>query len=562
MLWDEEYEILNHTRGFCRLALLIAWVGLGVSAAEAQEFPSVSERHDCESLLHLDNLTVTYAGVRETTDNEPYCYIKGILPPAIQFHVQLPLPSNWNGRFLKWGDGGKDGDLDFADHRVVEGYAVANSNTGHDNGAEPGSSFGYDNRQAEIDFGYRAVHLTTMAAKTVIRSYYGVAPEYSYFEGCSTGGRQGLMEAQRYPDDLDGIVAGAPANHYQEMNAVRVWLLQRMLRDDGTAALASDRDGDGRFDTIRKLEILADAVSMRCDRIDGVGDGVIDDPPRCDFDPLRDLTEYQCRDGADTEDCFTASQIETIRDFYAGPRDRVGEPIYAGKPIGSELQWANLFIPYSGNNFFPSAVRLGGDHLNYLFYDNDPGVTVSNLLDLSIEPSKTSIPPEWAWWEFDIDDVREGKGDVMKAITDATDPDLSRFLKQRRGKLIVYHGWADALVVPQPTLQYYRDVVAATFDGDTTMARERARLFMVPGMGHCRGGAGPDTWDRLAPLVEWVEQDVAPDALIATHLTDGVVDNERPICAFPEQAVYTGPVGGADQQENWTADNFSCRMVP
>ena len=205
---------------------------------------------------------------------------------------------------------------------------------------------------------------------------------------------------------------------------------------------------------------------------------------------------------------------------------------------------------------------MGGDHLNYLFYDTDPGVTVSNLLDLSIEPSKDSIPPEWAWWEFDIDDVREGKGDVMKAITDATDPDLSRFLKQRRGKLIVYHGWADALGVPQPTLQYYRDVVAVTFDGDTTMARERARLFMVPGMGHCRGGAGPDTWDRLAPLVEWVEQDVAPDALIATHLTDGVVDNERPICAFPEQAVYTGPVGGADQQENWTADNFSCRMVP
>ena len=534
----------------------------GVGAFQAPPIGSVEEITNCERLLQQRNLTITYAGIAETSEGRSYCYVRGLIRSAVHFHVQLPLPDDWNGRLLKWGDGGKDGDLDFADHRVSEGYAVANSNTGHDNGAEPGSSFGYHNRQAEIDFGYRAVHLTTMAAKTIIQNYYGSLPEYSYFEGCSTGGRQGLMEAQRYPDDFDGIVAGAPANHYQEMNAVRVWLLQRMLRDEGTAALAFDGDGDGSFDSIQKLEILADVVSMKCDRLDGVVDGVIDDPSRCNFDPLRDLSMHRCRDGAETEKCFTASQIRTVQDFYSGPRDRTGAPIYAGKPIGSELQWANLFIPYGGNSFFPSAVRLGGDHLNYLFYDNDPGVTVSNLLDLSIEPSKDSMPPEWAWWEFDINDDREGKGDVMKAITDATDPDLSRFLKQRHGKLVIYHGWADALVVPQPTLQYYRDVIAATFNGDTTMAREHTRLFMVPGMGHCRGGAGPDTWDRLAPLVEWVEQDVAPDALIATHLTDGVVDNERPICAFPEQAVYTGPIGGADQQENWTADNFSCRMIP
>lgn len=545
------------------LSLCGAWVStFGAGAFQASALGSVEEITNCEDLLQQRNLTITYAGLAETSKGKSYCYVKGLLLPAVHFHVQLPLPGDWNGRFLKWGDGGKDGDLDFADHRVTEGYAVANSNTGHDNGAEPGSSFGYHNRPAEIDFGYRAVHLTTMAAKTVIRNYYGAAPEYSYFEGCSTGGRQGLMEAQRYPDDFDGIVAGAPANHYQEMNAVRVWLLQRMLRDEGTAALAFDVDGDGRFDSIRKLEILAGVVSMGCDHVDGVVDGVIDDPMRCNFDPTRDLAAYRCRGGVDAEDCFTSSQIQTIRDFHSGPRDRAGEPIYAGKPIGSESQWANLFIPHSRNRFVPSAVRLGGDHLNYLFYDNDPGVTVSDLLDLSIEPSKDSMPPEWAWWEFDINDVRAGKGDVMKAITDATDPVLSRFLKQRNGKLIIYHGWADALVVPQPTLQYYRDVVAATFNGDTKMAREHARLFMVPGMGHCRGGAGPDTWDRLAPLVDWVEQGIGPDALIATHLTDGVVDNERPICAFPERAVYTGPVGGADDSENWTVDNFACRLVP
>ena len=257
------------------------------------------------------------------------------MPPAIQFHVQLPFPSEWNGRFLKWGDGGKDGDLDFADARVTECYAVANSNTGHDNGAEPGSSFAWNNRQAEIDFGYRAVHLTTVAGKTLVGHYYGSAPEYSYFEGCSTGGRQGLMEAQRYPDDFDSIVAGAPANHYQNMNAVRVWLLQRMFRDDFAEALAFDTDGDGRFDSVRKMDMLADAVLARCDRNDGVKDGVIDDPLSCDFDPRRDLAAQRCADDIDADDCFTAAQVQTIRDFHAGPRDSHERPIYAGKPIGS-----------------------------------------------------------------------------------------------------------------------------------------------------------------------------------------------------------------------------------
>ncbi len=548
-------------------ALLAAALDSG-AAARTQGEPVASpqdaaaadaDRAGCEALLHLRNLTITYAGLSESAGGASYCYAKGILPPAIHFHVQLPLPRNWNGRFLKWGDGGKDGDLDFADHRVAEGYAVANSNTGHDNGAEPGSSFAHDNRQAEIDFGYRAVHLTVTAAKTIVRNFYGDEPAYSYFEGCSTGGRQGLMEAQRYPIDFDGIVAGAPANHYQEMNAVRVWLLQRMFRDDFAGALATDTDGDGRLDSVRKLELLADAVVAACDRDDGVADGVIDDPLACGFDPDRDLAAHRCLAGEEGESCFTEAQVRTVRDFHAGPRDRHGQPIYAGKPFGSERQWAGLFIPYAGNRFAPGAVRLGGDHLNYLFYDVDPGVPPADLLDTAATPDRTATPPEWAWWEFDIDDVTDGKGDVMRRITDAVDPDLSRFLLQQDGKLILYHGWADALVVPQPTVAYYRDVVDTTFGGDVRAARERARLFMAPGMNHCRGGVGPDTWDRLRPLVDWVERGTAPDALMATHATDGVVDNERPICAFPERAVYTGPAGGADDPANWVAENFTCR---
>ena len=536
------------------------WLHHGAQAVRgAEQAPAATEeRAGCEALLHVRNLTIFHAGLADA-GGVSYCYVKGILPPAIHFHAQLPLPRNWNGRFLKWGDGGKDGDLDFADHRVAAGYAVANSNTGHDNGAEPGSSFAHDNRQAEIDFGYRAVHLTTAAGKTLVQSYYGAAPEYSYFEGCSTGGRQGLMEAQRYPDDFDGIVAGAPANHYQDMNAVRVWLLQRMFRDDFAGALAFDTDGDGRFDSVRKLEILADAVLAACDGDDGVADGVIDDPLACGFDARRDLAAHRCPGDVDGDACFTTAQIRTVADFHAGPRDSRGRAIYAGKPFGSERQWAGLFVPYTGNGFAPGAVRLGGDHLNYLFYDTDPGVAPSDLLDVATPPDRTATPPEWAWWEFDIDDVTAGQGDVMKGITDAVDPDLSRFLLEQDGKLIVYHGWADALVVPQPTVEYYRDVVDTTFGGDVAATRERARLFMAPGMNHCRGGPGPDTWDRLAPLVDWVERGVAPDALVATHATGGVVDNERPICAFPERAVYTGPAGGADDPANWVAENFTCR---
>ena len=536
------------------LFALMVWSQSGQPAAQTAAVTE-SERSNCEALLQTRNLTITYAGVATTRDRTTYCYVKGILPPAIKFHAQLPLPARWNGRFLKWGDGGKDGDLDFADHRVAEGYAVANSNTGHDNGAEPGSSFAYDNRQAEIDFGYRAVHLTSVAAKTLVRRYYGRPPEYSYFEGCSTGGRQGLMEAQRYPDDFDGIVAGAPANHYQDMNAVRVWLLQRMFRDDFAAALAFDTDGDGRFDSVRKMELLADAVLTACDRDDGVTDGVINDPLRCDFDPARDLGDMRCPGDVDGDGCFTTAQLQTVRDFHAGPRDDQERPIYAGKPLGSEPAWTRLFIPYTGNRFAPGAVGLGGDHLNYLFYDTDPGVAPSDLLDTSRPVDREA----WAWWNFDINDVPAGKGDVMRSITDATDLDLSRFLVENDGKLVLYHGWADALVVPQPTLTYYDDVVETTFNGDMAAARERARLFMVPGMGHCRGGNGPDTWDRLRPLVDWVERGVAPDALIATHQTNGQVDNERPVCAVPQRAVYTGPAGGADDPVNWVQENFACR---
>ena len=514
----------------------------------------------CIALTDTRSLTITSAEWVDATVSTPqYCRVKGVISPAIRFHVQLPLPENWNGRFLNWGDGGKDGDLDFADHRVAEGYAVANSNTGHDNGAEPGASFAFNNRQAEIDFGYRAVHLTVNAAKTVIKAYYGEDPEYSYHEGCSTGGRQGLMEAQRYPYDFDGIVTGAPVNVYQAMNAGQIWLLQKLFQNNFAGNLAYDTDGDGSLDSLRKVTMLEEAVLGKCDANDGITDGVINDPLSCDFDPEIDLADLMCTGDVNADDCFTTAQLQTIKDIYAGTHDSKGILIYKGKALGSEFTWPDHIIPHAGNSLFPARMGTAGDHLNYLFYETDPGITVPDLTDLSLIPDETMQPPEWAWWQFNVDDVTAGLGDFMKSITDATDPDLTRFLIKNGGKLILYHGWGDTATHPEPTLDYYNQIVTTTFGGDIDTARDNIRLFMVPGMGHCRGGPGPNAWDKLAPLVDWVEKGNSPDFLVATHSTDEMVDNERPLCAYPQRAVYTGPAGGENDPTNWFSGNFTCR---
>jgi feruloyl esterase len=533
---------------------------LGLPGLSKAQTAADADALACQALLETRNLTLTSARLRTTRDGESHCYVRGIIYPAIHYHVQLPLPHNWNGRFLQWGDGGKDGDLDFADHRVAEGYAVANSNTGHDTGTEPGSSFGFNNRQSEIDFGHRAVHLTVMAGKTLVDAYYNRRPQYSYFEGCSTGGRQGLMEAQRYPNDFDGIVAGAPVNFYQAMNAAGVWHLQQMFKNDMAGNLAVDTTGDGRRDSTRLVDILNEAVLGKCDAIDGVQDGVIDSPFSCNFDPVTDLADRACPAGVSTDSCFTGDQIQTISDFYRGAADSEGKVIYPGKMLGSEPDWVQLFIPGAHNNNLPGMLSgPAGDHVNYLFFEQDPGVAIPVLNAIDYQPRKTGMNPEYHWMEFSVDEFTAGKASVMSAIMDATDPDLGSFLRDNDGKLIVYHGLTDALSVAEATVSYFSEMVDVTFDGSFEAAAENARLFLAPGMGHCGGGPGPNTWDKLPALVDWVENGIAPDSIIATHRSDGRVDNERPLCPVPQRARYTGPVGGENDPANWTADNFTCQ---
>ena len=543
----------------CKTLSLLLLLGF-VNQSLSQSLSS-SEVLACENLRQLGNLTITSAQIRDNDQSDqPYCYIRGIISPAIHFHAQLPLPRNWNGRFLQWGDGGKDGDLDYANHRVAEGYAVTNSNTGHDNGVEPGASFAFNNRQAEIDFGYRAVHLTVMAGKLLVNEYYDRGPDYSYFEGCSQGGRQGLMEAQRYPNDFDGIVAGAPAFAYQALNASGVWNLQRMYRDNLAGNLAVDTDGNGSYDSLSLVDILHEQVLEKCDAIDGITDGVIDNPLSCNFDPRGDLSDLMCPTSGSSDQCFTHDQLQTIIDFYTGPIDDASRQVYPGKALGSEPRWTGYYIPHEGNNMGPSKlVGVAGDHMNYLFYEYDPGVTIPDVRDYDYEARTDGVFPEFHWKDYDINEFYSGKGDLMKSITDAEDPNLAQFLKGRGGKLIIYHGWVDTLIVAEDTLDYFNEMVNATFDGSLTQASDSARLFLAPGMGHCRGGPGPDSWDKLAPMVNWVENGIAPDFVTAEHRTNGQVDNQRLVCAYPQQAQYVGPFGGANDPNNWIAENFQCR---
>ena len=542
-------------------ALAVSAVVAGCGAPPAAS-PGASaadpDRAACEALLELPNLTITLARLVEARGETPrYCYVRGTIPPGIVYHVQLPLPASWNGRFLKYGDGTKDGDLDFADHRLAQGYAVANSNMGHDAGSEPGAWFAFDNRQAEIDFAYRAVHLTANAGKSVVAAYYERPAARSYFEGCSTGGREALIEAQRFPDDFDGIVGGAPVFMYQELNAGHTWLLQRVFRNNYAGNLAYDADGDGVPESLRKLDLLADAVLARCDANDGVKDGVVDEPLMCGFEPKRDLAAMMCQNDVNADACFTSAQLATIEDFYRGPYDSRGLVVIKGRAFGAERAWTE-YIPHAGNQMFPTHLFNARDHAAFLFYENDPGVPVPRANDLTYVPDKNATPPEWAWWEFDIDDLTAGKADLMRELMNATEPNLERFLKRHDGKLILWHGWSDAGAPPEPTKDYYDAVVAQTFGGDLAAARERARLFMFPGMGHCGGGPGPNDWDPLGPLVQWVETGTAPDAVVATHSTDGRVDNERRVCAYPQVAHYTG-AGDANDPASWTAGNFTCR---
>lgn len=516
----------------------------------------------CASMLERPDLTLQRAELRTTAEGTAFCHLRGNGPRAIAFHVELPLADDWNGRLVYLGDGGADGDLDTAPFLLDAGYAYVNSNMGHDDAVE-GRAFGFHDPDSEVDFAWRAQHLSLEAAKRLASAFYGRAQDYTYHFGCSTGGRQGLLAAQILPDDYDGIMAGAPGHLWFSRMGHRVAVLQTLFANNFAGNPVFDSDGDGvpeNLDMIARLEGLALA---RCDAADGIEDGLIE-PPLCEFDPRPAVAALACPEGVRGSDCFTPEQIDAVVQLYVGSRNSHGLIVYPGAPIGSEAFWPSVFLPHAGNDRVPYALVSAAYVMGYQFYAEDPGLMPPDLADTTRVLRRGGQIPEWGWWEFNLDDLATAVRAPTFDLMQGDDSDLSGFLLERGGKLLMFHGWADAVIPPEPTIDYFNAVAADTFSGSAESADERMRLYMVPGMGHCTGGPGPQpeylTW--LNTLVEWVEQGAAPGPIIGRSQPVAGQDRpviERPLCPYPQRAIYTGTPGAQNDPASWVAANFACR---
>ena len=475
----------------------------------------------CESLRSLTghDFSIVSATVVETTPEVPeHCRLFGVIPPEIRFNVNLP--TGWNGRFYMHGNGGYAGDPPesagaqrTAGRAVAQGFATAYTDTGHDNRVEPLGTFAHDNLGKEIDYAFRAVHLTTVTAKTLIGTYYGTAERFAYWDGCSTGGRQGLISAQRFPDDFDGILAGAPVLNFTDIQIAYVWNNQALERHPLNPA---------------RMSLVGEAVYARCDATDGLEDGLITDPRACDFDPARHLEVCggSSDGGGNAAGCFSAGEIETLQAIYGGAM-RNGTPFFPGQPVGAE----------AGNGWNRWIVSDGGQTLGLTFAE-----TFFKYLAF------TPDDPDHDWRDFDFETDPDRV--TIREMLDATDPDLSAF-HAAGGKMITHFGWADTALNPMMGVDYYEDVRATMGEAK---AADVYRLFMVPGMFHCRGGIGTDRFDALTPLVNWVEGGTAPDQIAAARVENGVVTRTRPLCPYPQVATYTGS-GSIDD-----ASNFVCGL--
>jgi feruloyl esterase len=486
---------------------------------------------DLRSKSFGDQVTIQSAALVAATEALPeHCDVRATIWPEVKF--ALKLPAGWNERFYMVGNGGTAGVISFEamDVGVRKGFAAASTDTGHDAEKEPMAVFGRpgpDNPHAKqkiIDFGYRSVHETTVVAKRIIAAYYGRGPRYSYWVGCSTGGRQGLSEAQRYPEDFDGLVVGAPVVDLIGTNLRHAW---NALVQAGSASVPP-----------AKLPQLAAAVYGKCDRTDGVEDGLIEDPRACAFDPTADLR--RCPAGTDGAECFTSGQVEALAKIYGGVRNSTGTRIFPGQPLGAEAMvdvrgrdgasvsrsgWTDV-ISFADGQPRSAAVRAES-YMKWMFLDSAPDeeFTLSKL-------------------NFDRDPARMNKaGETLNA----TNPDLQA-LKQRGGKIIHYHGWADPAVTPLMSIEYYESVLTQMGAAST---RDFYRMYLVPGMFHCGGGPGCDTVDWLSAIMGWVEQGKAPEAVIGARLENGTPVRTRPLCPYPQVAKYKGS-GSIDEAQNFT----------
>lgn len=434
-----------------------------------------------------------------------FCRVTATLTPSSDSDIKIELwlpASGWNGKFQAVGNGGWAGTIPYAAlaAAVAAGYAGAGTDTGHVGNS---ADFALGHPEKLIDLAYRSIHEMTVQSKTIINTHYGSAPKLSYYNGCSQGGRQGLAAAQRYPEDFNGIIAGASA-----------WNSMRAHGGRTALNLIVNKDADSVIPP-SKYEMINKAVLNACDASDGVRDGVIENPTRCNFS----YATLACK-GADGADCLTGGQVESAKAMTSPVKDpKTGKVLYEGHLLpGSEMGWATLGGPQPLGNAV-TALR------NVVFQDRNWDYKTMNI-------------------STDVDRAHQADNGVMYS----GDPNLKPFF-DRGGKLLMYHGWADPQVTPVNSVIYYNNVVKAV--GKDKAANSIA-LFMVPGMNHCQGGVGTDTFNKVKVIEEWVEQGKTPKQIIASHLTNGQVDKTRPLCPFGQVAKYKG-TGDTD-----AAANFSC----
>ncbi len=436
-----------------------------------------------------------------------HCKVNGVIDTEIHFSVLLP--DEWNGKFFMGGGGGFVGSVqNSAQSTVNQGYATAGTDTGHQ-GTATDASWALNNIERRVNFGYLAVHRTAEVAKAIVASYYIAPSTRNYFLGCSRGGGQAVMEALRYPDDFDGIVAGAPALDWTGIGAQFI--------KDAQAAFPDPHDLKTPLFAPETLKSIGAQILEKCDALDGVKDGVMEDPRRCTID-VASLTG------------LSPAQRAALAKIYAPTKGRDGE-LFPGQPVGGEgdpagwQAWITGIAPFGAQPNEPSLRFAFGVNLFKYIVFNDP---------------------DWDYSKYDFANFKKDTA-LTASYLNATSPDLGAF-KSKGHKLILWHGWADAGLSPLGTIQYYDRV-----QGKDAAVADYARLFMLPGVLHCGGGAGPDVVDWPAAIADWVEHGKAPERLVARKISNGAPTRSRPVCAYPRHAEYKGSGSTGDE------GNFVCR---
>jgi Tannase and feruloyl esterase len=480
-----------------------------------------TQSENCIPCEQLKNLRIPDVVILEAqsmkNDTIPFCKVLGKISKEINF--ELLLPDQWNKRFLMSGGGGFVGSIQNSFRSEVKsGYATAGTDAGHQ-GSGIRANWALNNMERQLDFGKLAIHLTTAVSKFIIHTYYCVDPAYSYFIGCSRGGGQAMVEAQQYPEDFQGIVAGAPAFSWPATGAKFIQNSQKNYLDPGNV--------NKPVITKDNLRVLQDQILEQCDSLDGIKDHIINNPGACHFD-FSSLPV--CPGDQSTADCFTARQLDAIKTVYSALVEKQ-DTIYPGFPYGAENEEGGWDSWIAGNN---PAIHIPS--LHYLF-----GVDLFKYLVFN--------DSTWDYSKYDFSNFRK-ETQYAAAYLDATSTDYTEF-KKHNGKMIMYHGWNDPALSAFSTIQYYKKVEQKDND-----VQSYIRLFLLPGVLHCSGGPGPDETNWLTLIRDWVEHDKAPERVIMSKKDNGKITMTRPVFPYPKVAVYSGR-GDPNLEKNFVEKRIS-----